>query len=359
MKAFLKNILDWLKSHNIYSKKFYKSHGKIKRWLAVFFTSFISVILIVVVAAFCVFNSYMSKLDRGQIDHEDLDVTHEAEQTYSGITNIMLYGVDSRNMKEVSRSDAIILLTIDKDNNKIKMTSIARDSYVEIDGYGKDKINHAYAFGWAKTKDVAGGAALSLKTVNNAFKLNVTDYVTANFWALTKIIDYIGGIEIEVNEAERLHINSAREDMLQMGFDCPPIAASGLQQLNGAQAVLYSRERTIGGVVERGNRQRKVLAAMLSKTKSLSPVKYPGLISLVLGECSTSLSNSDLLSLGTWAAANFSSIEIENLSIPTAEMNRGSMINGVYYDVYDLDKAAKMIEEFILEPKKANTLESK
>ncbi len=355
MKSFLNKIGEWFKNHNIYSKDFYKSHKNLKRWLAVFFTAFVSAILIIAIVATTVFNVFLGKLDRGDLNHEDLGISAEAEETYgdSGLINIMLYGIDSRSKTEISRSDAIMLLTIDKSNAKIKLTSIARDTYVDIEGYGKDKVNHAFAYGWQKEKDISGGAALSLKTINNTFDLNVTDYVTANFWAISSIIDYLGGVDIEILESERWHINETIEYMNIDGQKCDKIASSGLQTLTGNQALAYSRERYVGGDVERGARQRRVITAMFAKAKELSPVKYSGLISLILEQCTTSLTNADLLSLGTWAVANYSDITIENLGIPTKEIDKGGKtINGVWYYVYDLDKATDIIKDFILEEPK-------
>ena len=233
-------------------------------------------------------------------------------------------------MEEQSRSDAIMLLTVDTVNKKIKLTSIARDTYVDIEGYGKDKLNHAFAYGWAKNGRLVEGAELSMRTINNSFSLNIKDYVAVNFWALADIINYIGGVEIDV--------------------DCPDIATTGMQHLNGGQAVAYSRIRHVGGDVMRGARQREVLTAMFDKAKSISPTKYAGLLSMILKECSTSLSNSELWELGSWAIANVTSLKFENLGLPTEDIDLGgSMINGVWYYTYDLDKAAIKIQEFITE----------
>ncbi len=100
----------------------------------------------------------------------------------------------------------------------------------------------------------------------------------------------------------------------------------------------------------RGSRQREVLTAMFDKAKSISPTKYAGLLSIILKECSTSLSNGELWELGGWAIANVGSLKFENLGLPTEDIDfGGSMINGVWYYTYDLDKAAIKIQEFITE----------
>lgn len=343
-------IAKWFKDHNIYSKKFYKKGNRaLKRWLAIFFTSFISFFLIAALALVIIVNSYLNILERGSVN---IDVPDSADKIYGGknIVNIMLYGIDSRSLTEVSRSDSIMLITIDKKNTKIKMTSIARDTRVDIEGHGKDKLNHAFAYGWNSSGNIADGAALSLKTINNAFNLNVTDYVTANFWALAHIIDYVGGVDIDVSAAEKKDINDNYIPYIQdMGIDCEYITKTGMQHLTGGQAVAYCRVRHVGGDVMRGERQREVLISLFDQVKTLNPLKYSGLISLILSECSTSLSNSEILSLGTWAVSKLGSLKFETLGLPTEDIEKSATINGVWYFTYDLDKAAKKIENFIFE----------
>lgn len=352
MKIF-KDISEWLKAHNIYNKNFYKSHGWLKRWLAIFFTSFTSMLVVLAIAVVCIGSHYLSLIERADIDTDNLDINSEAESLYSdlGVTNIILYGIDSRTMEEQSRSDAIMLLTVDTVNKKIKLTSIARDTYVDIQGYGKDKLNHAFAYGWAKNNKLSEGAELSIKTINSNFNLNIKDYVAVNFWALADIINYIGGVDIDVDAAEQRDINKNYiPHIRQMGIECEDIATTGLQTLSGGQAVAYCRERYVGGDVMRGSRQREVLTAMFDKAKGISPAKYPGLISLILKECSTSLGNGELMKLGGWAISNVTSLKFENLGLPTEDIdNGGTMINGVWYYTYDLEKAAQKIQEFITE----------
>ena len=343
-------IKQWFLDHNIYSLKFYKNgNRKLKRWLAIFFTSFVSFFLVLAIVITAVAHSYLSLIDRPD-DFDHGNINPETDQKFDQVLNIMFYGIDSRDMTEISRSDAIMLVTIDQPNNKIKMTSIARDTRVDIPGYGKDKINHAFANGWVSKGNIAGGAELSVKTINANFDLNVKNYVTANFWALAHIIDYIGGVEVEVYSAERNDINrNYIPHLQQMGIECEKITETGKVQLTGGQAVAYCRVRYVGGTTARGERHQEVLMALFEKAKSLNVAKYPELVSLILKECSTSLSNSQIMSLGSWAVTNLSSLKFETLGIPTAEMDYGETINGVWYHTYDLEKATDLIHKFILE----------
>ncbi len=359
LQACFKGFKSWINTHNFYKKSFYKKNGALKRWLALFFTSFLCCILVCSLVLTVIANVYLGKIDREVIDSHEVDVPDTAIDVYGNqdIINIMLFGIDSRDMSEISRSDSIMLITVDKKHTKIKMTSIARDTRVPIEGYGEDKLNHAFAYGWNKTGEIVDGAKLALKTINNAFNLNVTSYVTANFWALAKIIDYLGGVDIDVDEQERAVINKNYIPYMQnIGVECEPIATTGMQHLSGGQAVAYCRVRYVGGDVMRGERQREVLMAMYEDVKTLNPLKYPELISLVLDECSTSLSNAQLLSLGTWALSNMGSLKFETLGIPTSDLDYGGYVDGVWYYLYDTDVAAKKIENFILETSEENSV---
>lgn len=127
---------------------------------------------------------------------ETLGISAEVSEKYKDldVTNIALFGVDSREDNDIGRSDALMILSIDRVHNKNKITSIARDTYVTVDGYGQTKINHAYAY---------EGPELAIKTINENFDMNIQGFVTVNFSQLAEIIDYLGGINIAVTEEER------------------------------------------------------------------------------------------------------------------------------------------------------------
>ena len=145
------------------------------------------------------------------------------------------------------------------------MTSLVRDTYVEIGDRGFDKLNHAYAF---------GGPELAIQTINKNFDLNIEDYVTVDFWAVEKIIDAVGGVEVDVSNEEfplvngylsELNANSPEGDYVS------EITKTGMQTLNGRQAVAYMRIRYVGdGDFERMQRQREVMQVALGKLDSIS-----------------------------------------------------------------------------------------
>lgn len=281
--------------------------------------------------------SIINKMTRAELDEDDLGIS---TNDYSSVKNIALLGLDSQEDTDTGRSDAVLILTIDKKRNTIKMTSIARDSYVYIDGYGNDKLTHAYAYGKSQ---------LTVKTLNENYGLEITDYVTMNFFEFARIIDYIGGVTVDVDDAECVEMNTNIIPWLNhIGVPCEPVLQSGVQLLSGGQALSYARIRYTDSDIVRGNRQKEVMTAMFEKVKTMNPLKLPNLASMILEECATSLSTNEIISLGMWAV--LSGPEIEQLSIPNSNFSsRGGTIGGVWYYIYDLDEASSDIYDFIFD----------
>ncbi len=301
----------------------------------------LSVLILIVGSGYFYAFSVLDNVERIPLETEDPIELNIETSTYSSVKNIALLGIDSRKDNDSGRSDAVLILTIDKKHNKIKLTSIARDTCVQIDGKGKDKLTHAYAF---------GKSTLAVKTLNKNFGLEITDYVTINFYEFSRIIDYIGGVEIDVNQKEKDHLNSYIIPKLKKQTDikCDNITETGKQHLTGAQALCYSRIRKIDGDIERGNRQKEVLEAMFQQVKDTSVTKLPSVAEMVLSQCQTSLSTQDIMNMGLWAVSSKPSIE--NMSVPNKEIpSKGQTINGSWQYVYDLELASKEMEKFILE----------
>ena len=305
------------------------------------FAKVVSILLIVILAFGIAFYLYaynlINKMEMAPLDTEDLGVE---STVYSKVKNIALLGLDTRTDDAGGRSDANIVLTIDKANNKIKLTTIARDTYVTIEGHGKDKLTHAYAYGKSQ---------LTVKTLNQNFGLEISDYATINFFELARIIDYIGGVTLDVSEAELSDLNNNVIPNTDFGdIPCELLKSAGVQKLSGAQAVCYARIRYVDSDLERGNRQKEVLTAMFAEASKMNPLKLPDLAKMVLSECETSLSANDIIGLGTWAV--LSSPEFEQLSIPNSNISAsGQTIGGVWYYVVDIEKAKAEIKDFIFE----------
>lgn len=239
---------------------------------------------------------------------DELGIREEVvEKQNKEITNIALFGVDSRSSSYKGRADSIIILSLDREHKKIKLSSIMRDTYVDIPGRGMDKINHAYAF---------GGPELSLKTINQNFNMNIREFVTVNFEGLEDIIDALGGVEINIKENEVKHVSGS---------------FLGNQVLDGSQALTYSRIRCTGnGDFERTERQRVILEKVINEGLNQDLAQYPKLLNALLPYVETSLSKSEILKLGT---STFTSNikDVEKFRIPLDEYSKSEKISGVYY----------------------------
>ena len=152
-----------------------------------------------------------------------------------------------------------------------------------------------------------------------------------------------------MTEAERIATNRILRDPVFKSNDLVYETGPAVH-LNGHQAVAYARNRDNGGDTERNSRQREVLEAMFGKAKDLDVLEYPNLSSMILSECTTSLSDEDMMSLGTWAIT--SGPKFEEFSLPNEDCNAsGQTIGGLWYFVYDLDVASEVLLDFIYERK--------
>jgi polyisoprenyl-teichoic acid--peptidoglycan teichoic acid transferase len=261
--------------------------------------SLAAVFLFIIGFAGVYLHNTLGKIQSVSIDQSDdgLGISDEGRKeldkydTSKHITNIALFGLDQRNLNEAGRSDSIMILSIDKAHKKIKVTSIMRDTYVNISGRGMNKINAAYAL---------GGPQLAIRTLNENFNLNIQHFVTVNFFSLEKIIDALGGVEIDVKNSEITHINKYTREVAKLdGKQAKQVTTAGMQTLNGMQAVAYSRIRAVGNDFERTERQRRVLTSLFDKIQEAGVVKYPSLVNELLPFVQTSMSRNDILKTGT------------------------------------------------------------
>lgn len=312
-----------------------------KKKLIIIFSSIGAVLLALIITVVSVVAGYLNQVNRVSDLSGDLGINSDLPT--KGVQNIALFGLDTRNNDESGRSDAMIILSIDRVHNKIKMTSIARDSLVDFDDNRKSKLTHA--FGW-------GGYKLAVKVINKNFGMNITDFAYVNFHEFSGIIDHIGGVEIDVSASEMYVMNNKYTKYIrELGIDCPDITQPGLQRLNGGQALAYARNRYTGNDIDRGNRQKEVLEAAYAQVKDTSLTKFPALISKFLGMCHTNLTNSELLSIATWAVTNQPTME--QFSLPSKELNaeignRGDGYGSVVR--YDMQQASQVLYNFIYEP---------
>lgn len=280
-------------------------------------------------------------------DPSDIGIVSQPEEsgltdnsTDHSIVNIALFGVDRRDETEAARSDVIMIATVDKRHNKIKLSSVMRDSYVPVEGYGKTKINAAYFY---------GGPTLAIKTLNQVFGLDISDYVTVNFREMAAIVDAVGGVEIDISEAERKDANHNMIEQAAMdGSKVDTIEKAGLQTLSGMQAVGYARIRYVGNAdFERTQRQRNVMQAIFKKGKAVSPLQYPEMIRKMLPVVETSLDLSEIMDM---AGILLRDVSMEDVRFPCNEdlIDGGSLkVDGVDYLYYDLEATRQKLHDFI------------
>jgi LCP family protein required for cell wall assembly len=181
-------------------------------------------------------------------EKQEEEAPEESNEESYEVINIDLFGLDRRSKEEAARSDSIMIISIDKKHNKIKMSSIMRDTYVKIKDHGETKINHAYAY---------GGPQLAIRTLNENFNLDIRDYIAVDFFNAEEIIDAMGGITIDINQDEIALLNNNALGVANIEEkSVDKISKTGPQTLNGLQAVAYSRIRyTAGGDFVRTERQ--------------------------------------------------------------------------------------------------------
>ena len=269
--------------------------GKAIKVITIILLIILLTLVIAGIAGWWIFNNKLSKVNYEGIPEEQIEVNEGVELEKKGYRNIAIFGVDSRaDTYDDTRSDCIIIASINQESNDVKLISVYRDSFLNIDGHGLDKVTHAYAF---------GGAELSINTLNKNLDLDIKEYASVNFGAVVDIINEIGGVEIEIENAELQYINKYIDAVdKQEGTNTAHITKAGKQNLNGVQALAYSRIRyTSGGDYKRTERMRDVLAATFTKSKNLSITELNRMLNKLLPEISTNIKANEIKELITEA----------------------------------------------------------
>ena len=253
----------------------------------------IFVILVAAAAAgaYIFIQQKFAKMQKVEINKAELNISEEIEAHLENYRNIAIFGIDSWGSYETGdRSDCIILASLNETTGEIKLISVYRDTYLQIEGHGMDKINHAYQF---------GSAQLALKTLNTNLDLNIKEFVTVNFDAVAEAIDELGGVEINITKDELKYINGYIKNVSKIaGKKSTNITKTGKQKLDGVQAVAFSRIRyTEGWDYKRTERMRNVLAAMLEKLKTKSLPEINTMIDNLLPMVYTNINANDMIAL--------------------------------------------------------------
>ena len=285
-----------------------------KKWIKNIPLLIIEIIVLVIAIAFLYITlKTTNEVQKTIINEEDIVVNEEVKQQvketeekgvenkYTGIYNVAFFGVDSRDgtLGKGNRSDTIMICSVDMDKHEVRLVSIYRDTYLNVGNDSYRKCNVAYAL---------GGPQQALSMINMNTDMYITDYVTVGFEGVMEAVDALGGVEINVTEAEIPHLNNYQISMVgesednvnftaKAGEDYIPVTEPGLQTLNGLQATAYCRIRHIGNDFARTERQRNVLIAMLEKAKVSSVGELTDAMNAVLPHVSTSVDIEDVASV--------------------------------------------------------------
>lgn len=269
-----------------------KQRARKKRNRVILFTVEILVLLIMLGVLYFVTKG--EKSTKIAIKEENIVINEKVEESVvmKGYRNIALFGLDSRDksLGKGNRSDTILIASINMDTYDVKLMSVYRDTYLNLgnDKYGK--CNAAYA---------KGGPEQAINMLNMNLDMNITDYVTVGFTGMIETIDALGGIEIDVTDAEIQHLNSYQICMSEeLKKDYTPVESPGLQLLDGMQATAYCRIRyTRGDDFKRAERQRNVLMKIVEKAKKADVATLTKIVDSVMPNISTSLDVSEILSV--------------------------------------------------------------
>ncbi len=269
-----------------------------KRAFIVLGVELVLLILLIIAAWFLFGGMGVDKVGKVNLDEEVISssvnsgVEENVEMT--GYTNIALFGVDSREgeLDKKTRSDSIIIASINNETHDIKLVSVYRDTYLNLSNDSYNKCNAAYA---------AGGPEQAISMLNMNLDMDITDFITVGFGGLTEIVNQLGGIEINVEESEITHLNNYQSTMAsesELNMKYTPVTEPGLQTLDGLQATAYCRIRyTAGDDFRRAERQRTVLMAILEKAKTASAADLVNVANEVFGQTYTSLDLEDIVNI--------------------------------------------------------------
>lgn len=248
----------------------------------------------IIAAGLTVVKSTLDNVGRVELDPDMIGINPQVDSDLRNYRNIALLGIDARDMSDDSgtRSDAVIIVSINKETNDIKMFSVYRDTLLDLgDDVGLDKITHAYYY---------GGPTKTLYTLNKNLDLNIKEVVIVNWKAVADTVDALGGLDIEIQDSEINEMNKYIQDTYNnIGGSDKKIESAGMQTLNGNQAVTYARIRkdALTGDYRRNERMKIVVQAAFKKAKSMDVGTIKSISSDILPQIKTNMSSGDMMKL--------------------------------------------------------------
>lgn len=295
----------------------------------------VAFILIGVIVTICLsgFGYVYFKLNKMYVKDEAVKSTEEQGTMVEGITNILLVGTDGEYIEKWNRSDSMMVVTIDSKNKDIRISSIARDTYVDIPGYSTEKLTHAYAY---------EGIDLLKEVFKVNFNLNIDKYIAVNFVSFMDIMDELGGVEVNVEEKDIKEINKYIDACY--GYyknkdekDKEYITKSGVQRLNGYQALAFSRIRYTDSAFARDNRHREVAESVYKEFAQKGVETYKKCADIILNNTKTNISPIEMMNLA-YTVLKINDKDIDQFQFPLEEYRNGHIINKQKGWVLEWDK---------------------
>lgn len=291
----------------------------------------------------------LNKIDTQKIDAESLSITVQAKKAAEGYTNVALFGVDSREgeLDKGTRTDCIIVASLNNKTKEINMISVYRDSLLDIANGELQKCNAAYAY---------GGPQQAINMLNKNLDLDIEKYITVDFGVVAEVIDLLGGVKINIKDEEIEYINYYMDETGDVaGKKAHHLTHAGVQKLDGVQATTYARIRsTAGGDFTRTERQRLVIEKMAEKLGKSNWKTIDKIIDKVFPMVSTNFTAGEIVSYGK----DFSRYRLgESQGFPFDKTtdtlgNRGSVVIPVTLEsnVEDLHHLLYADEEYEVSP---------
>lgn len=262
---------------------------------------------------------------------ENLQKEMEARKNTKDLTNILLIGSDTRYVGQPGRSDTMMLLTINRDEETVSLTSLMRDMYVYVPDYGNTRINNAFA---------RGGAQLLIDTIEANFKIEIDNYAAIDFYSFVDAIDAIGGVTMDITYDDFYGVNLAIEKYnktLGLAYNDGKLTSYGEIQLTGKQALGYARNRHFPrGDFDRTEHQRALMSAVFEKVKSSDLTQLDALLNAILPGITTDMSETQILSWMVLAPAVLQ-YDFETYRIPVEDSYQGVTIGGASMLSLDFD----------------------
>ena len=295
----------------------------------------VAFILIGLIVTICLsgFGYVYFKLNKMYVKDEAVKNTEEQGTMVEGITNILLVGTDGKYIEKWNRSDSMMVVTIDSKNKDIRISSIARDTYVDIPGYSTEKLTHAYAY---------EGIDLLREVFKVNFNLDIDKYIAVNFVSFMDIMDELGGVEVNVEEKDIKEINKYIDACY--GYyknkdekDKEYITKSGVQRLNGYQALAFSRIRYTDSAFARDNRHREIAESVYKEFAQKGVETYKKCAEIILNNTKTNISPIEMMNLA-YTVLKINDKDIDQFQFPLEEYRNGHIINKQKGWVLEWDK---------------------